>query len=509
MKLRALILVLLMIPVFLPSASAQSPLAIIPLNDNFSGVPGDVIVIPFRLINLGNETISNVTVYVTGPTEGFLYQSKVIRDPIGPNETVQDTLSVKILNIDPGKYILTIVARVGSSYSEAQVTITVKTFVDYALRIDVDDEYLYGNNVTALLRITSQANGVIIGRIGYSFYYDGTLLKSFSTVIYLRPGESWLQNLTLTTPKVGNYMIYFWGNFSGRFKSTTATFRVYQRNLKYEAYFRDGVIYVQVYDENGNGVPDISGKINEIPFKTDDDGTVAYLVNQPGTYKIVLNLDGRIITTFVEVKKLFLSYSQENDTLLVKVVDSTGVPVPNITVTASGPLGKTYAVTDSSGLATVDLKKTGYGTIMLKAESSRYVGAEASVKVVPPITPTPTPTTTTPESNASTSTVPQEPQKGYGPLGVILIIAGILFAGTSYAAFFMPLTQEEVLDRYYFVKVKAPRLRGMDNFRFEKAVSAIDVRATKGTAKVEDNRVIWEIEHLEPGEEAYLQVILG
>ncbi|NJE46353.1 hypothetical protein E3E35_02775 [Thermococcus sp. GR7] len=508
MKLRGLPLIILMIPVFLPAVSAQSPLAIIPLNDEFSGVPGDIIIIPFKLMNLGNQTLSNVTVYVTGPTDGFLYQSKVIRDPIEPNETIQDTLSVKILNVDPGKYTLTLVARAGSSYSEAQITVSVKTFVDYALRIDVGDEYTYGSNITAALRITSRANGVIIGRIGYTLSRDGDVLETFSTTIYLKPGESWIKNITLITPKVGNYMIYFWANFSGRFKSTTATFRVYQRNLRYDAYFRDGAIYVHVYDEDEKGVSDISVRINGVPFKTDDDGTVSYLVDQPGTYEIVLNLDGKIVTTFVEVKKLFLSYFQKNGTLLVKVVDSTGEPVPNITVTASGPLGKDYAVTNSSGIAVVDLEKTGYGTIMLKAESSRYVGAEASAKVVPPVTPTPTPTTTT-SSPSNTTTTPVQPPKNYGPLAAILLIAGVLLAGTSYAAFFMPIIQEERLDRYYFVKVKAPRLRSIDNFRFEKGVTALGARATKGSAKVEDNRVVWEIEHLEPGEEAYLQVILG
>ena len=73
----------------------------------------------------------------------------------------------------------------------------------------------------------------------------------------------------------------------------------------------------------------------------------------------------------------------------------------------------------------------------------------------------------------------------------------------------MPIVQEKTLDRYYFVKVKAPRLRGIDNFRFEKGVNVLDARATKGSVKVEDNRVVWEIEHLDPGEEAYLQVMLG
>ncbi|WP_258084688.1 hypothetical protein [Thermococcus thermotolerans] len=508
MKSKAILLIILLIPIFLPRVSAQSPLVIVPLNDNFTGVPGDTIIIPFQLRNLGNQTVSNVTVYVTGPAEGFLYGSKVIREPIEPNGTVQDTISVKLLNLDPGRYNLTIVARAGSSYSEARITISVKTLVDYALRIDVNDEYTYGSNVTALLKITSQANGVIIGRLGYTLSRDGTVLETFTTTIYLRPGESWVKELKLTTPRVGDYSVYFWANFSGRFKSKRATFRVYQRNLRYDAYFKDGAIYVHVYDENRQGVPDISVKINGIPFKTDDGGTVSYLVEKPGTYEVVLNLDGKIVTTFVEVRKLFLSATQENETLLVRVVDSTGKPVPNITVTASGPLGKDYSATNSSGIAEIDLEKTGYGTIMLRAESSRYMGGETSVKVAPPAKPTQTPTTTT-TPPAVTTTTPAKPPKNYGPLAAILLIAGVLLAGTSYLAFFRPIIQEEMLDRYYFVKVRAPKLRVMEGFRFEKGVNAIEVKATKGRAEIKDGLIVWEIEHLEPEEEAYLQVILG
>ena len=507
MKFKGMLLIILLVPILLPHVSAQSPIAIVPLNDNFTGVPGDKILIPFRIINLGNQTVSNVTVYITGP-QGFGQWGKVIREPIEPNGTIQDTILITLPNWNPGRYNLTLVARVGSSYSEAQITVSVKTLVDYALSIDVNDEYTYGSNVTVRLKMTSQANGVIIGRLGYTLTHDGSVLETFVTTIYLRPGESWIKDVKLTTPRVGDYSVYFWANFSGRFKSKTTTFRVYQRNLRYDAYFKDGAIYVHVYDENGQGVPDISVKINGIPFKTDDEGTVSYLVDKPGTYEVILNLDGKIVTTFVEVRKLFISAAQENETLLVRVVDSTGNPVPNITVTASGPLGKDYSTTNASGLAEVDLKKIGYGTIMLRAESSRYIGGEASVKVTQPVTPTPTPTTTT-TPPLTTTTTPAKPPRNYGPLAAILLIAGVILAGTSYAAFFRPIVQEEMLDRYYFVKVKAPRLKGVDNFRFEKGVNAIEVKATKGKAEIGDGTVVWEIDHLEPEEEAYLQVILG
>ncbi|ASJ08888.1 hypothetical protein A3L11_06480 [Thermococcus siculi] len=514
MKLRGLAIITLLLTVlpFIPSASAQSPLVIIPLNNNFSGVPGDTIIIPFQLENLGNQTLENITVYVTGPADGFLYQSKVIREAIEPNQTYQDTLSIKILNTPPGKYNLTLVARAGSVYSQAQVTVSVKTLVDYDLKVDVGDEYPYGSNVSVIFKMTSKANGVIIGRIGYTITRDGETVEDFATTIYLNPGESWVKNVTLTRPPVGNYHVRFWAYFGRKSKGTTASFRIFQRNLGYDAYFRDGAIHVFVYDETGKGVPGIHVRINGISFSTDDGGTVSYLVKEPGTYEVVLNLDGRIVTTFVEVKKLFISYEQENETLLVRVVDSTGKPTPNITVTASGPLGKDYATTNASGLAAISLEKTGYGTIILKAESSQYMGASATAKTVEPPKPTPTTTpspTTTSKPPVTTTPTPPKPPKNYGPLAMILIVSGVLLAGTSYAAFFRPIVQEETIDRYYFVKVRAPRLKGLEGFTFEKAVNALEVRATKGKAEIQDGRILWRIEHLEPGEEAYLQVLLG
>ncbi|AGT34317.1 hypothetical protein OCC_14185 [Thermococcus litoralis DSM 5473] len=56
--------------------------------------------------------------------------------------------------------------------------------------------------------------------------------------------------------------------------------------------------------------------------------------------------------------------------------------------------------------------------------------------------------------------------------------------------------------------MRAPRLRELRNFRYEKAINAVDARATKGKVAIEDGKVIWEIDKLEPGEEAFLQVIL-
>ena len=503
-----LTLIALLVLSAVPAVKASGVVfTIAPLNNNFSGVPGDTIIIPFQLRNLGNTTLENVTVYITGPVNGFLYQSKVIREPIAPNGTYRDTLSVKILNVAPGDYNLTLVARAGQVFSQAPVKIHVGTFVEYNLGISVGSAYPYGHNVSVVMRVTSAANGVIIGRVGYTITRDGKQVKEFVTTIYLNPGESWVKNVTLVKPPVGNYRVRLWGYFGGKSKAVTASFRVFQRHLGYRAYFQNGAIHVFVYDENGGGVPGISVRINGISFKTDDDGTVTYLVTKPDSYRVTLDLDGRIETTIVEVKRLFMSYEQMNDSLVVKVVDPTGNPVPNITVTALGPLGQDIETTNASGIAVVNLSTTGYGTILLKAESSRYIGTSTTARVRPPQTPTPTPSPTTTTGTNVTTTAPSS--GGNGLTALLLILTAVIFGGTSYAAFFRPIVQEETIDRYYFVKVKAPRLKGLENFRFERGMNALEARATKGEAKIEDGVVTWEIETLEPGEEAYLQVLLG
>ena len=496
-----------------PSMAKGVPIAITPLNNDIPAVPGDTVVIPFEISNFGNTTISNVTVYVTGPAEGFLYQSKLIRTPIQPNGTLKDTISVKVLTVPPGTYNLTLVARAGKFYAQAEVRIKVGVLSDYGLEVDVKKRYIYGHNVSVTLKVISKSNGVILGTIGYSILLNGKQIEYNETTTYLNPGEVWSKVVFLRKPPVGNYTVRLWANLGGKHKELVRSFVVYQRHLLYRAYFQNGAIHVLVYNSSG-GVPGILVKINGIEFTTDENGEVSYAVDKPGAYEIVLDLDGKIVTTFVEVKRLFISYRQENSTLLVRVIDSNGVPVPNVTVVASGPLGKEYAVTGLNGTAVIDLSKVGYGSVLLSAESDEYIGAHVVATVSPP----PTSTTSTPSETSSTPmpTYPNETlptttpgqSGGRGLLPLILVLSGVILAGTSYLAFTRPIIHEETLDRYYFVKIKAPRLKPLEGFRFERAMTAVSARATKGNVSLEEGRLVWELD-LEPGEEAYLQAVLG
>ncbi|ASJ06819.1 COG1470 family protein [Thermococcus pacificus] len=513
-----LLLLVALVLLFLPAvkASDSALFSIAPLNNNFTALPGDTVVVPFRLVNLGSEILENVTVYITGPAGDFLYQNTLISGPIPPGGDYNGTLTIKVLNTALGRYKLFLVARHNSTYSQAPVFVNVKRITDYSLGVDCKERYLIGKPVEVKLRITSKSNGILSGSVGYYIIGPSGTVLNRTTVTFVKPGQSWTQRLLLHDLPLGNYEVHLWANFSGVYKETWGTFQVYRRHLEYKVGFRDGEISVFVYNKTGSGVSDIPVTIGNTTLTTGDDGRLSVPVSEPGTYIVTLDLDGKIVRVPVEVKGLRISYEQNKTRLIVEVRDSNGFPVPNVTVKAVGALDRDYSVTNSSGRAVIDLRKTGYGIIILSAENSNYLGASATAKTFQPPTPTPTETNTTP-SNSSPTTMPPitttmvltKPPKNYGPLPLILILSGILLAGTSYVAFFRPIVQEETIDRYYFVKVRAPKLKGLDSFSFEKRTNALEVRATKGKAKIEDGRVLWEIEHLEPGEEAYLQVLLG
>jgi len=512
-KTKALVMVLLLtLAVSFFPVQAKALISIQALNNDFYVVPGNTVVIPYRLTNLGNETIGNVTVYVAGPTTGFQYGIKVVREPLAPGESYNGTITVTVLNPEPGNYTLKLVAKIGDVYSEAPVTVIVKPVIDYFPKINVGSRYIYGHDVNVTLEIVSMSNTIISGRLGYTVTLNGTVIKNVTSVTFVKPGGVWLQNLYLVKPRIGFYTVHLWANMSGVYKETTATFEVYRRNLHYTVDFKNGAIHVFVYDSHGNGVGGIQVSINGMRFSTGPDGTVTYLVTAPGVYNLVLDLDGKIVKKTITVSQLAIDVTQKGGELLVRV-RAAEKPVPGIIVTVSGSKGSAYAVTNGSGIAVVNLTKTGYGPLIVSAESDRYLGARITFNAVPPHTPTQTSTTSTtttlPLNTTPSSTTSRAGPHGSVALGLLLIISGLILAGTAYLAFFSPMLQEETLDRYYFVKVRAPRMKPLENFRFERPVTAVDVRATKGNARIEDNRVVWEIEHLEPGEGAYLQVILG
>ncbi len=484
------------------------------LHDNFEAKPGDTIIIPVKVANLGNESISNVTLYVVGPEEGFKYQTRIIKS-IAANQSILQNLIVKVLSPPAGVYSLKVVAVSGSNFAQDVFKVKISAEIDYIAEINVSHRYYYGKDVTAKISIKSCANTPIIGTVKIHLFHDNKLMQSYSSTIYVESGELWSHLIYLPKPEPGNYTIILKTDFYGNVKVINKSFEVYQRILNYKAEFQDGAITVYVKDERENGVPGVIVKINGIQFTTDEYGKVSYAVNKPGTYRIQLNLNGKVVETLVEVKKPFIRVIQKNETLFIHVVDPTGKGISNVTVIATGSAGSAYAYTNASGWAQISLRETGFGTILLNIKNPNYLPIKETVTAEKPpehltTTSQPMTNTTIPSVQTSTSsTVPAPIKKSAaGYVSLIVLIAALIFAGTSYVAFFMPIKFEEQLDKYYFVKIKAPKLRGIKNFRYEKQINAVDVRATKGNVHIEGNTVLWEIEELEPEEEAFLQVLL-
>ncbi|GAB6102612.1 hypothetical protein JCM16138_18350 [Thermococcus atlanticus] len=480
------------------------------MRDNFEVRPGDTIIIPVRITNLGNESISNVTLYVTGPASGFKYQTRTIKT-LPANQSTLETLIVRVLSPDAGTYSLKVVASAGSSFAQDTVSVRVLAEIDYSLAINVSDKYSYGSDVVAKLLVNSTSNTPIIGTISFYLYQNKRIIKSYSSTVYIGSRDSWKYRLFLPKPEPGKYTLVLKANFYGNSKMINRSFEVYQRILRYRAEFRDGAVVVTVTDGNGNAVPGINVQINGIQFTTDSYGRVSYAVDKPGTYRVKLNLDGKTVETLVEVKKLFIRTVQQNETLLVHVLEPTGRGVGNVSLRATGPLGTVYAITNSSGWAEIKLGDTGFGTILLTAENPFYLPARETVqaeKPAPPETRTESPATSTTSTMMPAPPAPPAGRTNMPYIALIILFAALIFAGTSYMAFFMPVKLEEQLDKYYFVKIKAPKLRGLKNFRYEKIINATDARATKGTVQIEGNTVVWEIGELEPDEEAFLQVLL-
>ncbi|WP_175059778.1 hypothetical protein [Thermococcus sp. 2319x1] len=513
MNKRAIVLITILFLLPIPKTSAQPSLLLEVTQKSFEAKPGETISVPVTLSNIGNETAENITLYISGPLiEGLLYYQDVIKK-LEPGEKVERALPIYVENPKAGVYGLKVVARVGAVLVEVPVSLRVLTRVSYSIDIDVKDRYLFGEDVAIKLKVSSSSNGIIFGDVSYEIYRENASIaeKAIHNIFLYPeyPENKWEYVIFLPKPDVGKYTVVMRTSFGGISKTITKSFEVYQRKLRYETKFEKGIIYVRILDEKGEGVEGLPVIIEDTELKTNSYGIAFIEAKEPGTYHITLNLDGKIVETFVEVKKLFMAYEQKNETLLVYVKDSAGKGIGNVTIEAIGPIGKTYAVTDENGTAAINLNETGFGSISLKAESDRYLGAEAIITVREPKKPeTETPTQTTPTPINQTTPVSPVKPKDYGNLPVILVLSAIIFGSTSYLALFKPLKFEEQLDKYYFVKVRAPRLRELSNFRYEKAINAIDARATKGKVAIEDGKVIWEIDKLEPGEEAFLQVIL-
>ncbi|ASJ03163.1 hypothetical protein A3L09_07800 [Thermococcus profundus] len=286
-------------------------------------------------------------------------------------------------------------------------------------------------------------------------------------------------------------------------------------HYKYELWYGDGRINVRVLYENGTPASGILVEINGQNATTDHNGVIHFPVNQPGVYEIVLHLGEGIEKTFIQVGKLFVIPEIRGDRLSIVVKDSNGNPVPNTTVSIATASGELTFVTDENGTLLIPLSKLGHGTVSISAKARGYIGDNRTL-TLPEAHSTTSPTTTTaPEETTSTTSTAEaspvgESRKGPSAWEVLVLVLSIAIGGgSSYLAFMRPHVIEEELGRYYFVKLRAPRLVSLRGFRWERGMNAVEVRATKGKAMIEGSKVVWEVEELKPGEEAVLQVVLG
>lgn len=526
MKVKTLVPLVVLIAslILIDHVAASVSFDVSPVKETMSAPPGAIISVPVRVTNTGDEPLGNLTLSLIWNMENGLYVvNKTVY--VGVNESRVFDLTLKVPELPSGYYNVTVRGTLGNVSVEKKLVLRVEKEVLYSLSIDVGERYIYGNDVRIGFSLVSHSNDRIIGPIWMKVYRNGTIVAEKAEITYLDPGERWNYTLVLNRPKIGIYSVTLSANMSGVYRKVEKTFVVYRRRFTYRAWYSDGELKVQVRLINGSPVKGIEVTVNGLKLKTDENGLVKYPTTSPGLYEIELNLDGVVEKTALYVGRLFINYEVRGNTLELRVLDSSGNPVPNVTLSIAGPKGEYQAVTDGKGKASLSLTALGYGTISITASAENYVGSSLTIAVPSPSPTTTTttrrtttssttssPTTTTESTGSSSTAQTGPPSKGGGISWSLLgsVILGLaVFGGSIYLSFLRPHLIEEELGKYYFVKLRAPRILPIRNFRWEKGMNAVEVRATKGNAKIEGSKVVWTIDELEPGEEAILQVVLG
>jgi len=289
------------------------------------------------------------------------------------------------------------------------------------------------------------------------------------------------------------------------------------RHYSVSSGFENGMVWVRVLSD-GRPSEGVAVEFNGQNKTTNSKGYAEFYASKPGMYRVTVYTPEGRITVFVPVGKLFAIPELRRDVLVVRVQDSSGNPVGNVTVSVVTSSGEKTFVTGGDGTVRVPLKGLS-GTVMITASASGYIGDTETISLPLVVTSPPANESSSqsiPE-NASSSQVPPaspgstEAQALGGELPWIasLLLSLVIFSGIAYVSTMRPHVIEERLDRYYFVRVKAPRMRALRGFLWEGGMNAVEVRATRGNARIEGNTVIWEISELKPGEEAVLQVVLG
>ncbi len=520
-----------------PALSATSPtLMVTPLTSSFNVTPGSSFTIPIKVVNSGNSTVSNVTVTMNSSLAVFWFTRENVSMNLSPGTSRIIRFPVRVSKeARAGRYNVTVEVRAGNFTSRFVARVLVLLIPSYLENVSVGKMYHAGQNVTINFSITSRANGVIGGPVWIRIYRDGKEVYSHLDVVFLNSSSSWRYVYTLRSPPVGNYTVRMVSNLSGRYEVLVKTFHVFRRHFTLRAWFSAGYLHATVKLTNGSPVVGLKVRVGSTSLLTDNNGEVRLRVDKPGVYRVSTELDGVNKTVFVTVESLVLSTSIQDKTLTLTVTSSSGSPVSNATVAVSGPKGSVSGLTNKDGILKVSLKDVGTGILLITVRNPDYIGlrrilnvpslsstqesstvqttstspssSSSSLGSTSPSTSTPTSTTSSPSITVPATPFPRSSRSICLPL--LVGIAIVAFVLAFYLSFMRPYVTEDELRRYYFVKVRAPRLRRLRGFKFKKAMNAVEVRATKGRACIDGNVVTWEIDEMEPNEEAILQVLLG
>ncbi|WP_048146684.1 CARDB domain-containing protein [Pyrococcus abyssi] len=525
MKRIALILLILMLE---PLVLAQPILVVNVTPEEVGGFPGDTLTVNVTVKNVGNETAENVSIYAMDSIPGVLFTQGFVSS-LTPNSSYTFPMKIYLIKPEAGLYDVTIVSRVGNQVSECTLKLKVRSVVNFTLSIEGEERYLYGTNVTFTLGVDSQSNLLLYGDVKVIvFGENGKIIYTRTFKPMISSWGNWEKELNIGKLPVGNYTVKLLADFYGRKKTGTYNFSVYRRPLTFTAYFNSGKIIAEVR-EKGKPVKGVKVWINDREYLTDEDGRVEVEVTDPGVYIVRANLDGIIKEQIVNVERPIIVTSQVNGTLIVRVLDSKGSPIKGIPVVFKIGGEEKYEITNKLGIAEFNVSDI-WGPGEVEIRSDKYLPASKKISIkkferkqITTTPSSPTPSKTKPritETNVTenlTASIPQEvtttpitPGKKVDlPLIVLIVAFAVTLASSSYLAFLRPIVIEDSVDRYYFVRVKAPRLRGLKNFRFEKQASVKSAWASKGKVKIEGSKVVWEIQELEPEEEATLQLILS
>ncbi|AMM54826.1 CARDB domain-containing protein [Pyrococcus kukulkanii] len=511
--MKKVIMVIVLFATILIPVYAQPVLIIEATPKEIEGKPGDSVTFNVTITNVGNSTAENVTVFVFNKIKGILFTQGFIRS-IPPNTTTNITLKAYLIKPEAGVYKLTVVGKLGNYIAEDYLKLKVKSVINYTLRIQGPVMVIYGRNVSMVVSINSNSNVLLYGNAKIVILKDGQVLKEVNYRPMIKPWGAWSENIIIPRPEIGNYSVIFSANFYNRIKNTTFNFTVFRRPLTYEAYFENGEIIVKV-TQKGTPVKNIEVTIGNTTMYTDENGVVMYPVNSPGTYLIRVNLDGVISEKLITVERPIVVPIVKNSSLKIKVLDSAGKPIKGITVEVTSERGTFYGVTNEEGICEFNLSEVGYGKIKIEANSIKYLPSATSITIKPPLkqevetsTTTTTITTTIFKTETVTPVVKEGKKIDKGLIGLIIVFI-ITLGISSYLAFFRPIVVEDKIGRYYFIKIKAPRLAPLKEFKYEKLATVEEAWTEKGTVRVEGNIVIWQIDKLEPGEEATLHLILA